>query len=78
LDPLRVSHVSTGSPIRARRSISLRSSRYIPAETVGVVREGGYYTRNQYGQDVWVSTYAPTRDYDVDSAVDRIIKRTVN
>lgn len=81
LDPMRVSHVSTGSPLKARRSISLKSSRYIPAESrrMSIVRGGdGYWATNQYGQEIWVSHYAPNRNYDVDSAVDRIIKKTIN
>jgi hypothetical protein len=74
LDPLTVSRMSTG-----RRSISVRGSRYIPGHSrrSSYGRGDGYWTTDAYGTDVWVSTYAPNRDYDVDSAVDRIIKKTV-
>jgi hypothetical protein len=59
---------------------SLKYSSYIPAETRrdSVSRtSNGYVTRNAWGNEVWRSTYTGNDEYDVDSAVDRIIKKSV-
>lgn len=76
LEPLGASR--RASPVRASKSITM--SKYIPAESRRVsIGNGESYTSSRYGKsEIGSGGYVPSRSYNVGSAVNRIIQRTVN
>ena len=81
--PVRVTYEGYTNPVvRKASNVVLRDSRYHPVtERVSIVRDThipySYYTTAARPVTKVVHEYVPTLDYDIDSAVKRIINKTM-